>query len=62
MEGEPSPGRSVRHISDTQSEGQIAFWIGDKVYKGFIRMGGITVSFLASSGAIPAALPVPSWT
>jgi hypothetical protein len=56
MEGRPSPRRSVRNISETQSEGQIALWIGIKVYKGVIKMEAITVSILASSGTIPVAL------
>jgi len=47
---------------ETHSEGRIVILTGVKVYKGVIKMGGITVSFLASSGAIPAALAVASCT
>jgi hypothetical protein len=56
MEGRPSPRRSVRNISETRSEGQIASQIGIKVYKGVIKMTAIAVHFIASSGTIPVAL------
>jgi hypothetical protein len=56
MKGRPSPRRSVRNISETQFEGQIASQIGIKVYKGVIEMTTIAVSLIASSGTIPVAL------